>query len=183
MRFAVLWIDPKLVIVVAAGRALDGHQGLAGIERHVGRGVDVVGAIGVGGVDRDGSEVPAAAPETLLVVHQPPCCAGVVGEYTLPPRAVFGRGVRGPAPRRAPRQPRRDHRRRCPRDGAAEIIDDSPKPVGVAGRDGDADLADELVVGKSSGELLPGIAAIGGFVEASAGHVARARRPTTADAE
>ena len=39
------------MIVVAAGRAFDGHEGLAGVGGHVGGGVDDVGAVGIGGID------------------------------------------------------------------------------------------------------------------------------------
>ena len=155
---AVFGIDPELVIVVAAGRALDGNPRLAGVERHVGRGVDVVGAVGVGGIDGDLAEVPAAAPEPLLAIDQLPRCAGVVGDVD----AAGGLGRRW---RRAPRPRGRVARRR------AEIIHNRPEAVGIAGRDGDADLADEVVVGQAAGQLMPGVAAVGGFIQAAAGHI------------
>ena len=59
------------------------------------------------------------------------------------------------------------------RYAAAEIVDDGPEAIGIAGRDGDADLADEVVGGQAAGELLPGVAAVGGFVESAAGQVGR----------
>jgi hypothetical protein len=37
-------------------------------------------------------------------------------------------------------------RREAARDGRAQIVDHRVKAIGVAGRDGDADLADEAVV-------------------------------------
>jgi len=47
--------------------------------------------------------------------------------------------------------------------------------VGIAGRDSGADAADALgFAGKAFGELMPGVAAVGGFVESAAGAVVAA---------
>jgi hypothetical protein len=77
---SIFGIDPELMIVITAGRALDGDPCLAGVEGHVGGCVDVVCAVGVRGVDGDLAEVPATAPEALLTVDEMPGGAGVVGE-------------------------------------------------------------------------------------------------------
>ncbi|MGD0442296.1 MAG: hypothetical protein ABSA39_00005, partial [Edaphobacter sp.] len=58
-------------------------------------------------------------------------------------------------------------------DGGAEVIDDGVEAVGVAGRDGDADFANEFVDGKAVGEWLPGVAAVGGFKESAGSAAAR----------
>jgi hypothetical protein len=57
---AIFRVNPELVVVIATGRAFDGNPGLAGVEGHVGSCVDVIGAVGIGGVDADLAEVPAA---------------------------------------------------------------------------------------------------------------------------
>ena len=148
------------MIVVAAGRALHGHPRLAGIEGHVSCGVDVVGAVGVGGIDGHLAEVPAAAPEALLVVDQMPGSAGVVGDVD----ATGGFGGVGAAGR---------GHAEGRRDGRAQVVDDGVEAVGIRRRDGDADFANEAIVGQAVGELMPIVAAVSGFPEAAAGQVRR----------
>ncbi len=132
---SIFRIDPKLVIVVAARRAFYGNPCLARIERHVGRRVDVIRAIGIGWVDDDLAEVPAASPQALFVVDQLPRRACVVGEINSAGGFRFrcfsaaGTASKGPCNR------------------GAEIIDDCVKPVWIAGCNGDADLAYEIVRG------------------------------------
>src|ERR1035438_4174689 len=77
---AVLGIDPELVVVVAAGRSFHRNKSLAGVGGHVSRGVYHVGAVGVGGIDGHGFEIPAAAPQPVLAVDQVPRGAGVIGD-------------------------------------------------------------------------------------------------------
>ena len=71
-------IDPELVVVVAAGRALDRHEGLAGIVRAVHGGVAGVDDVGIAGIDRDAAEVPAAPPDPVVAARPRPGRAGVV---------------------------------------------------------------------------------------------------------
>ena len=106
-------------------------------------------------------EVPAAAPEPVLGVDQLPGGAGVVGDVNSAGGCGAGRRRRPP--------PRAD----AGATAAAGIVDHGPEAVGIAGRDGDADLADEVVGGQAAGQLLPGVAAVGGFVQAAAGQVGR----------
>ena len=77
---AIFGIDPELMIVVTPGRPLHGDPCLAGVEGHVGGCIDVVGAVGVRGIDGDLAEVPATAPQALLAADEMPGSAGVVGE-------------------------------------------------------------------------------------------------------
>jgi hypothetical protein len=77
------------VIVVAAGRTFDRNPGLAGVECHVGGCVNVVGAVGVRGIDGDLAEVPTVAPQALFAVDEMPTSAGVVREIDA------ARGFRG----------------------------------------------------------------------------------------
>jgi hypothetical protein len=139
---AVGGVDPELVVVVAAGRALDRGEVAAVVGGFVGGGIDDVGLVRVGGIDRDGLEVPAAAPQAVFVVHLAPDGASVVGDVDAAEFAAVG-----------------------------EIVDHGPDAVGIAGRDGDADLADGVVGGQAAGEAGPGVAAVGGLIQAAAGHV------------
>ena len=59
-------IDPELVIVVAAGRALERLERLTAIGRPVQRRVARVDDVGVAGVDRHAGEVPAALPDAPI---------------------------------------------------------------------------------------------------------------------
>ncbi len=84
-------VDPQLVVVVAAGRALDGfprHSGVAGAIQ-----VDVCGPheTGVERTDGDAAEVPAAAPHPSVVAHMRPRRPGVVGAVDAASRRVDDR--------------------------------------------------------------------------------------------
>ena len=72
-------IDPELVIVVAARRALERLERLTGVGRLVQRRVARVDDVGVAGVDGDSGEVPAALPDAPVRAREPPANAGVVG--------------------------------------------------------------------------------------------------------
>src|SRR5262249_25614182 len=75
----VFGIDPDGVIVVAAGRSLDGGERLAAIGRAIGRGVGDVYHVLVLRIDFYLGEVEAAAPNALLTVDALPAFAGIVG--------------------------------------------------------------------------------------------------------
>ncbi len=77
---AIFGVDPELVVIVAAGRAFDGSESLAAVGGHVSGGVDHISAVGVGRVDGDAAEIPATAPEAILVIDEFPGGAGVVGD-------------------------------------------------------------------------------------------------------
>ena len=72
-------IDPELVIVVAAGRALERLEGSTRVGRLVQGRVARIDDVGVVGVDRHAGEVPAALPDPPISARKPPSDAGVVG--------------------------------------------------------------------------------------------------------
>src|ERR1035437_5711823 len=72
-------IDPDGVVIVAAGRALDGGEALAGVVGAVGGGVGDVEDVLVPGVDADAGEIAAAAVDALFSVGALPVGAGIVG--------------------------------------------------------------------------------------------------------
>ncbi len=168
---AVAWVDPHLVVVVSARRALDRHKGLAAIGGLIGSGIDDIGPVGVDRVHGDGFEIPAARPKARLAVDLAPVRAGVVRK-----KHAAGQGRHFAAPRGS------NHGGRG--DGSPDVIDDRPKAIWIAGRHGYPDLADEVVRRKAAAELCPGIAAVGGLVQAAAGQVGggihRPRRPPCA---
>jgi hypothetical protein len=71
-------IDPELVVVVAAGCALQGDEVLPAVGRAVQRRVAGVDHVPVLGVDGHGTEVPAARPDPPVAVDEPPAGAAVV---------------------------------------------------------------------------------------------------------
>src|ERR1022692_4552839 len=72
-------IDPDGVIIVAAGRALDGGETVAGVVAAVGGGVGDVDDVLVFGIDADAGEIATAAVDALLAVDALPVGAGIVG--------------------------------------------------------------------------------------------------------
>src|SRR6185312_10390871 len=137
-------VDPQLVVIVAAGSAAEGLEVGAAVGGFVDGGVDGVEGVFVLGIHGDGLEVPAAAPDAVVVVHQLPGGAGVVGAVEA---AVLGAGIH-------------------------HGVD----AVGVRGRNIHADAAG---VGRQpAGQMGPGAAAVGGFVQPAAGAVGgRIHRP------
>ncbi len=151
------------MIIVAARRAFDRHPGFPGVGGHVSRGVDHVRLVGIGGIDRDRAEIPAASPQPIFVIDHAPRRARVVGNIDA---ALSDGTLRRPFAVSAARRSRG-------RVAEAQMIDRSPQPIRIAGRNSNADLAHEIIVRHAAGELLPGIAAIGRFEQSSARHVRR----------
>src|SRR5216684_8178940 len=75
----VFGIDPDGVVVVAAGRALDGREILAGVSGAVSRSVGHVDHIFISWIDAHAAEVVAATPDSLFIIHLLPAFASVVG--------------------------------------------------------------------------------------------------------
>ena len=84
----VVGVDPDGVIIVAAGRAFDGGETGAAIDRAVGGGVGDVDDVLVFGIDAHAGEIGAAPPDALVVVDALPVGAGVVGSVDT---ALLGR--------------------------------------------------------------------------------------------
>src|SRR5262249_46088004 len=140
---AILGIDPHLVVVVAAGSAFDGHECLAGVGSHVGRGVDDVSAVRILRIDGDCAEVPAAAPKARLAVDELPGGPGIVGEVDT----AFGIG--GASAAATPSAATASAATAIGRgDADAQIVHDGPHTIRIAGCDGDADLAHEFIGGQ-----------------------------------
>src|ERR1700674_1399597 len=134
----VFGIDPDGVVVVAAGRAFDGREILARIGGSIGRSIGHIDHIFIPWIDAHTTEVVAASPDAFFVIHLLPAFAGVV--RTVDAAGLLRLDVRS--------------------------IDPGIHPVGVSGRDGGADAADTFgFTGQSFGELPPGGATVGGFVE------------------
>ena len=132
-------IDPDGVVVVAAGRAFDGGETLAGVVGAVGGGVGDVDDVLVLGVDADAGEIAAAAVDALLAVDVFPVGAGIVGAVDAAGFAArFDEGVHAIGV--------------AGRDGDADASE-------AALREG----------GKAASERVPGGAAVGGFEEAAVG--------------
>src|SRR5262249_1092070 len=74
----IVRIDPKLVIIVAAGRALDRRPALARVCRTIEAGVRTVDDVRILRVNDNLAEVPAASPEAIVAGDQAPCRSGVV---------------------------------------------------------------------------------------------------------
>src|SRR5579871_2529131 len=81
------------MIVVAAGRPLDGGDGRAAGRRAVDRRIGDVDGILIPGVHLDLGEVEAAAPDAFLVVDAPPTFAGVVGAVQAAELGGIDQGV------------------------------------------------------------------------------------------
>src|SRR5229473_1347089 len=147
----VFGIDPDGVVVVAAGRALDGSEVLAGVGGAVGRGVGHIDHIFVSRIDTHAAEVVAASPDTFFVIHLLPAFTSVVGAINA---ATFLR---------------------------IQLFRVDPRihAIGIARRDSRADATDTFgLAGQSFGELPPSVATVGGLVESAAGPVvATAGRP------
>ncbi len=136
---AVVRVHPHLVVVVAARRALDRKERLARVVAFEGAGIDHVQLVRVLRVYRYRLEVPAAPPQPLLVIDAGPGCSGIVraidAAQRLGRRLGLGRTLR---------------RTQRPRNRRTGIIDDRPQALGIARGDGNADLADEVVLGQSA---------------------------------
>ncbi len=76
--FRIFWIDPELVVVVAAGRAFDWRPCLPGVAGPVDRRIHHIDHVRILRIDSDFLEIPAAIPETLVVREPGPGRAGVV---------------------------------------------------------------------------------------------------------
>src|SRR5713226_6804577 len=147
----VFGIDPDGVVVVAAGRALDGREILAGVSGAVSRSVGHVDHIFISWIDAHAAEVVAATPDSLFIIHLLPAFTSIIGAVNT---AAF-LGVQ------------------------LFRVDPGIHAVGVAGGDGRTDATDTFgLAGQSLGELPPSVATVGGFVESAAGPVvATAGRP------
>src|SRR5207245_9827432 len=75
----MIGIDPQLVVVVAARRALDGDERPSAVTRAVERGVAGVDDVRVARFDRDAAEVPPAAPDAAVAARAGPARPRVVG--------------------------------------------------------------------------------------------------------
>src|SRR5207237_1569078 len=75
----VLWIDPDGVIVVAAGRSFNGGEIVPCVPGAVSRSVGYVDDVFVLGIYANTSEVIAASPYPLFLVHPLPVLARIVG--------------------------------------------------------------------------------------------------------
>src|SRR5262249_59656122 len=71
-------VNPQLMVIVSAGRALDCRPGLARIGRSVYRGIGYVDGVSVFWIDDNLAEVPPAAPDPLVLRDQAPIGARVV---------------------------------------------------------------------------------------------------------
>ena len=85
-------VDPQLVVVVPARRALEALEGGAGVLGAVHARVHDVDDVGVGRVDGHAAEIPAPVPDAVLAVRELPGRAGVVGAVHAP-LAGSARGV------------------------------------------------------------------------------------------
>ncbi len=132
-------IDPDGVVVVAAGGAFDGGEGLAGVVGAVGGGVGDVDDVLVFGVYADAGEIAAAAVDALLTIGAFPGGAGIVGAVDA---AGFAAGL----------------------DEGVHAIGFAGRDG-----DADASEAALGEGGKAVGEGVPGGAAVGGFEEAAVG--------------
>ena len=84
----VFRIDPDRVIVIAAGRALDGREAGAGVGGPISGGVGDVNHVFVLGVDAHAGEIRAASVDAILAVDLLPGSAGVIG--AIQPRTTRG---------------------------------------------------------------------------------------------
>src|SRR3989442_2838399 len=75
----VVRIDPDGVIVVAARRAFDGSEVLAGIRRLVRRSVGYVNHVFVLRIDAYHGKIIAASPDPLFGIYKLPALSGIVG--------------------------------------------------------------------------------------------------------
>src|ERR1700720_1413684 len=100
-------VDPQHVVVVAGGIALDRREGPAAVARAVEVGVRDPHHVGVGGLDGDAAEVPAALPDPAVIALPRPVLTAVVGTVEAaglsvddgvdPPRRGGGDGDADPA--------------------------------------------------------------------------------------
>src|SRR5206468_1518352 len=74
----VFGINPDSVIVVPAGRSLDGREGTARVGGAVGRNVCDVDCVFVSGVDAHAGKIVAAPPDAFVVVDALPAFARIV---------------------------------------------------------------------------------------------------------
>src|ERR1039457_5424441 len=72
-------IDPDGVVVVAAGRALDGRKVLASVGGSVGRSVGHIDHIFLSRIDAHAGKVVAASNNAFFGIHELPAFAGIVG--------------------------------------------------------------------------------------------------------
>src|ERR1019366_4686735 len=72
-------IDPDAVVIVAAGRSLEGGETLARVVGPIGGGVGHVDDVPIFRIDADASEIAAAAVDALLSVDAFPGSAGIFG--------------------------------------------------------------------------------------------------------
>src|SRR5713101_8602213 len=137
----VFGIDPAGVVVVAAGRALDGSEVLAGVGGAVGRGVGHIDHIFVSRIDTHAAEVVAASPDTFFVIHLLPALTSVVGAINAATFLLI----------------------------QLFRVDPRIHAIGIARRDSRADATDTFgFAGQSFGELPPSVTTVGGFVETAA---------------
>ena len=78
-RSLIGWIDPQLVIVVAARRALDRDEVLAAIVGTVHGRIADVDHVGVARVDGDAAEIPATLPDSTVAADARPARSAIVG--------------------------------------------------------------------------------------------------------
>src|SRR5580704_12915618 len=161
----VLGIDPDRVIVVAARRALDGGEALAGVVGAIGGCVGDVDDVFILGIDAHAGEVRAAAVDAIFAVDEGPGSARIVG-------AIESAGGNSRGSTSAALRIRRIAAAPPPASAATAAIGfhQGVHAIAIAGRDADADAAEPLREGgQSAGELRPVVAAVGRFEESTIG--------------
>ena len=156
------------MVVITAGRAFDRSPGFARVGGAIRCRVNVISAVRICGIDCNLAEVPAPPPKAALGSSPASRWLRHHRRYRChPSRSDWGRRAL---------HPQHAEGRRVPGSSTTR-----PEAIGITGRNGDADFADEIIDRKATGQLLPGIAAVGGLVEATARHVGRRRRQTRVD--
>src|ERR1700730_3578460 len=74
----IVGVNPKLMIIVAAGRAFDRCPRLTGVRRSIDGRVHDVQDVRVFGIDGNLFEIPAAVPQPFVDGKSGPGCAGII---------------------------------------------------------------------------------------------------------
>src|SRR5271157_40477 len=165
----ILRIDPDGVIVVAAGRALDGREARAGVGGPVSGSVGDVDHVLVLRVDTHAGEIRSASVDAILAVDFLPGNAGVIGAIEAgATRRGFGRFRAARASTSRARATRGAGPTAAATSAATGGFDQGIHAIAIAGRDADADAAEPLGGrGQASSQLAPVVAAVGGLEQAA----------------
>ena len=153
------------MVIVSAWRSAQHNPGLAAVARSIHGDVGHINRVGIGRVDGEFLEVPAAAPERRIGGETCPCLTGVIRskESALPRRRTRRTRSRW----RGLRRRRAERRLDLGTTLGHQAIDDRVDSIWICRRHCDARPADSFIR-QSAGQPAPVVTAVGRFEDPAA---------------